>query len=125
MHDRFLSWGRLATTWLEHLLALALLLCVAGFAVATLDVLWHLDWHQTETFYEITSRILMLVIGLELVRTLLLHNPEAILELLAFVVARKTLKPDVAMMDILLSVLAFIALLAARKYLYCAPPKSV
>ena len=67
----------------------------------------------------------MLLIGVELVRTLLLHNPEAILELLAFVVARKTLKLDTTVTEVLLSVLAFIALLAARKYLFCNQSKQI
>jgi hypothetical protein len=37
--------------------------------------------------------------------------------LLAFVVARKMLKPDTDVLDILLSVLAFVALLAANRFL--------
>jgi len=119
MQQRVLVWSKFAATWLEYFLAMALLLCVVGFAVTTMDVIWHLDWYSIETFDEIISRVLMLAIGVELVRTLLLHNPEAILELLAFVVARKSLKPDITMVEILLSVTAFIALLAARKYLNC------
>ena len=55
-------------------------------------------------------------IGVELARTLLTHDLGAILELLAFVVARKTLKPDVDAFDIFLCALAFVALLAARYY---------
>jgi hypothetical protein len=62
-------------------------------------------------------RVLLLVIGIELVRTLVTHELRAILELLAFVVARKMLKPDLAFLDILLSVLAFVALLAANRFL--------
>lgn len=57
-----------------------------------------------------------MVIGIELVRTLLTHSLEAILELLAFVVARKAFKADVEALDIFLCALAFVALLAARHY---------
>jgi hypothetical protein len=39
------------------------------------------------------------------------------LELVAFVIARKLLKPDPTALDILLSVAAFVALLAARRFL--------
>ncbi len=49
------------------------------------------------------------------------HDLGAILELLAFVIARKLLKPDLQALDILLSVLAFVALLAARRYFLPSP----
>jgi hypothetical protein len=68
-----------------------------------------MDWRLTETFYELIYRVLLLVIGVELVRTLVTHDLRAVLELLAFVVARKMLKPDLGVLDILLSVLAFVA----------------
>jgi hypothetical protein len=85
-----------------------------------------MDWRLTETFYELIYRVLLLVIGIELVRTLVTHELRAILELLAFVVARKMLKPDLAVLDILLSVLAFVALLAANRFLFSTslPPES-
>jgi hypothetical protein len=75
------------------------------------------DWSATDTFYDLIYRILLLVIGLELVRMLYTHSLAAVLELLAFVIARKMLKPDLTAMDIILSVLAFVILLAGRKYL--------
>jgi len=40
--------------------------------------------------------VLLLVIGLELVRMLVTHSLSAVLELLAFVIARKMLKPDLS-----------------------------
>jgi len=85
-----------------------------------------MDWRLPETFYELIYRVLLLVIGIELVRTLVTHELRAILELLAFVVARKMLKPDLAVLDILLSVLAFVALLAANRFLLSTslPPGS-
>ena len=75
-----------------------------------------MDWRVPETFYELIYRVLLLVIGVELVRTLVTHELRAILELLAFIVARKMLKPDLAVLDILLRVLAFAALLAANHF---------
>ncbi|HMM59466.1 MAG TPA: hypothetical protein PKC25_04955 [Candidatus Rifleibacterium sp.] len=76
----------------------------------------HIDWSHSDTLYELINRVLLLVICLELVRTLLTHELEAVLELLAFVVARKTLKPDLTATEILFSVIAFVILMAARKY---------
>jgi hypothetical protein len=46
------------------------------------------------------------------------------LELVAFVIARKLLKPDLTALDILLSVSAFVGLLAARRFLLRPPSYS-
>jgi len=116
MYDLLIRWTRTSAATLERLLAWAILVGVAIFAVMSAAVLAGMDWRTTETFYELIYRVLLLVIGIELARTLLTHDLEAILELLAFVVARKTLKPDVTALDIVLSVVGFSALLGARAY---------
>ncbi len=102
---------------MEKFLAVAVLACVILAAVYGGIFLAGLDWTAKETFYELIYRMLLLVIGLELVRMLITHSLAAVLELLAFVIARKMLKPDLTAVDIILSVLAFVALLAGRKYL--------
>jgi hypothetical protein len=102
---------------LEKFLAIAVLASVILAAIHGGVFLAGLDWTAKETFYELIYRMLLLVIGLELVRMLITHSLAAVLELLAFVIARKMLKPDLTSIDIILSVLAFVALLAGRKYL--------
>jgi hypothetical protein len=94
---------------------------VLVFGLRSTQTLAVMDRQLTETFYELIYCVLLLVIGVELVRTLVTHDLRAILELLAFVVARKMLKPDLAVMDILLSVLAFMALLAANRFWLSLP----
>lgn len=111
--------------WLEKAIALTVLVGVLVAAVKGGIALAGMDWSQTETFYELIYRVLLLVIGLELVRMLVTHSLAAVLELLAFVIARKMLKPELTAVDIILSVAAFVALLAGRKYLMstsCYPP---
>ncbi len=108
---------RRTAVWSERILAIAIFAGMAVFFLHSLAALSVTDWNQTETLYELINRILLLVICLELIRTLLTHELEAVLELLAFVVARKTLKPDLSVVDILLSVIAFVILMIARKYL--------
>lgn len=103
--------------WLEKLLAVVVLGSVIVAAVHGGIRLAGLDWSANETFYELIYRMLLLVIGLELVRMLITHSLAAVLELLAFVIARKMLKPDLTSLDIILSVMAFVALLAGRRYL--------
>ena len=116
MSDPAIRWATTVTRWLERALAVAILLAVVVFAVGSAGVLAGMDWRQTETFYQMIYRVLILVIGVELVRTLVTHDLGAVLELVAFVIARKLLKPDLTALDILLSVTAFVALLAARHY---------
>jgi hypothetical protein len=108
------------------LLALVILGGVLVYGLRSTRTLAAMDWRLTETFYELIYRVLLLVIGVELVRTLVTHDLRAVLELLAFVVARKMLKPDLDVLDILLSVLAFVALLAANRFWLSTslPPES-
>ncbi len=115
--SRISSCYKTVAVWIERLLALVILGGVLVFGLSSAQTMATMDWQLTETFYELIYRVLLLVIGIELVRTLVTHELRAILELLAFVVARKMLKPDLAVLDILLSVLAFVALLAANRFL--------
>jgi hypothetical protein len=119
--SRISNYYKTISVWIERLLALVILGGVIVFALYSTQAMAAMDWRSTETFYELIYRVLLLVIGVELVRTLVTHELRAILELLAFVVARKMLKPDLAVLDILLSVLAFVALLAANRFLLSTP----
>lgn len=115
------AYSKTIAVWLERLLALVILGGVLVFGLHSIQILVAMDWQQAGTFYELIYRVLLLVIGVELSRTLITHDLRAILELLAFVVARKMLKPDLAVLDILLSVLAFVALLAANHFWLSIP----
>lgn len=106
---------------IECLLAIGILAGIAAFSYHSILLLASLDWSQTATFYELINRILLIVIGVELVRTLVTHDLESIVELLAIVIARKLLRPELDNYDIILSVSAFSALLASRKYLLLPP----
>src|SRR5262245_18100779 len=117
MRIRGSGYYRTVAVWIERLLALVILSGVLVFGLRSAQALARMDWRSTDTFYELIYRVLLLVIAVELVRTLVTHELRAILELLAFVVARKMLKPDLAVLDVLLSVLAFVALLAANRFL--------
>lgn len=120
MIDRISLQFRGLAKWAERLLAMAVLGGAIVYGTASVQVMASMDWHTTATFYELIYRVLLLVIGLELVRMLVVHDLMAVLELLAFVIARKMLKPDLAAVEIVLAVLAFVALLAARRFLFAA-----
>lgn len=112
---------RRVTLWSERILAISIMMGMAVFFYGSLSAMGTENWSQVDTLYDLINRILLLVICLELIRTLLTHELEAVLELLAFVVARKTMKPDLTVIDILLCSISFVILLAARKYLSRKP----
>jgi hypothetical protein len=109
---------------LELLLALVVLGGVLVAAVSSALDLVSMNWRAVATFDELISRVLLVVIGLELVRMLVVHNLRAILELLAFAIARKMLKPDITALDIALSITAFVALVASAHYFLPSAPES-
>ncbi len=109
-------WGKKSATFVEQILAAAIIVGVLVFSVFSAIYLAGMDWQDSMTFYELVYRTLLMVIGLEMARTLLTHDLKTILELLAFVVARKMLNPDITSIDIILSVASFVALLAAYRY---------
>ena len=119
--EHVILWAKAIAKWLERGLALAILVGVIAFAVGSAIALSGMDWRDTATLYELVYRVLLLVIGVELIRTLLTHDLGAVLELLAFVIARKLLKPDLTALDILLSVAAFAVLLIARRFFLRLP----
>jgi len=106
---------------LEKILGFLVLIFVVISAINSTFVLVGMDWGQTSTFYEMLNRFLILVIGLEFVRLLISYNLNAVLELLAFVIARKMLKPDITSTDVLFNVVAFGILVLVRSKIL--PPK--
>jgi len=100
---------------LERLLAVILFGGVIFMTFYSFESMLIMDWSQTETFYELIYRVLLAVIGLELIRMLITHEMIAVLELLAFVIARKMLKPELTSVDIFLSVVAFVALVLVHQ----------
>ena len=88
MNERVIRCAKALATTLERLLAFGILLGVVVFAFQSTIALTGMDWRSTEVFYELMYRVLLLVIGVELIRTLVTHDLMAVLELLAFVVAQ-------------------------------------
>ena len=105
----------------ERGLSLVILAGVAVSAVAGAGSVVALDWSGTAALDALIYRALLLVIGVELARMLITHELSVALELLAFVVARKMLKPDLSSLDVALGVASFVALLAGRHW-FLPPP---
>lgn len=104
--------------WLEIGLGGLVLVGVLAAAVSSTRELLGLDWTQSATFDRLLSRVLFIAIGLELARMLVVHSLRAILEMLAFAIARNMLLPDRTALDIVLGAVGFaVLLLAARHFL--------
>jgi hypothetical protein len=110
--------------WLEICLAGLVLVGVLAAAVSSVRELLGLDWSQATTFDRLMSRVLFIAIGLELARMLVVHSLRAILEMLAFAIARNVLLPDRTAMDIVLGAVGFAVLLAAARYFLAAGERS-
>ena len=85
-------------------------------AVQSARVLAGMEWGLTATFDELIGRVLIILIGLEVIRLLIIHDLRAVLELLAFAIARKMLRADVTSVEIALGAASFVALMAAYRY---------
>lgn len=100
-------------------LSFGLLLGIGLFAVESVKELSVMDWGKDATFYEFLHRSLLIVIAVELVYSLLVHDFRVIIEIIGFVIARKMLKPELASQEILLLVIAFCILIVVRRYFAC------
>ena len=109
-----------AVRWLEIVLAALVLVGILFAAGAAVRELWALDWTASSTFDRLLNRVLFIAIGLELVRMLVVHSLRAILEMLAFAIARNVLLPDRTAVDIVLGAVGFAVLLAAARYFLAA-----
>lgn len=100
--------------WIETILAVVVSAAIAISLIHSFGVLSTMDWSSVATFYEMLNRVLLVVIGLEFVRMLIVRNLISVLELLAFVVARKMLKPDMPGVDLAFGSVAFVLLIGTR-----------
>lgn len=100
--------------WFEIALAAIVIVAIIISMIQSFGAVQSMDWSSMETFYELINRLLLVAIGLEFVRMLVARNLVSVLELVAFVVARKMLKPDISSLDLMLGAIAFVTLIGAR-----------
>ena len=111
---------------IEKFLALFLLVLVIwGSVILMLSIPWvnlpdnMLTFHKT--LEQVLSDILLLVVTLELAILLVHRKIEYLLDIMLFVIARKTLLGGAETVDIAIGVAALAALFAVRKYLLLCP----
>ncbi len=101
----------------EMFLAGLTLIAVFWYTIVSATILIGMDWADPETFQLFINKMLVAIIGIELMRMLLYHSIGSVLELLAFVIARKMLYPDLTSIDLFINTGAFMLLMAARHFL--------
>jgi len=109
--------------WFERLLAIFIFFGLILFIVSYAQKFLNSNWQDIGTYEHMVHVVLSMIIGLEAVRLLTTHSLESVLELLAFVVARKALEPNATSVDLVLVVAAFTVLIAGRYTLRCLIPK--
>jgi len=105
----------------ELLLAGLVLAAVIYFGSSSFSSFLEMDWSNIATFYQFISYILLLLVGVELVRLIVLHTITTVLELMILIVARKMLSPDLDSLALLYNVVA-LALLVGINYVYALKP---
>lgn len=107
---------------------LAVLLLIAA-AIMTFEMVvrdFPKLWQPTDEYKAlqlIVSDILLIAIAAELGLLLLYHRTSAAVEVIIFVIARKTVSPDTSALELLMSVAALVGLLVARFYYLPGKPK--
>lgn len=107
---------------------LAILILVAA-AIMTFEMVvrdFPKLWQPTDEYkalQTIISNILLVAIAAELGLLLLFHRTSAAVEVIIFVIARKTVSPDTSALELLLSVVALCGLLIVRFYYLPGKPK--
>lgn len=76
-----------------------------------------------DVLQRIIQNVLLIAIAAELGLLLLFHRTSSAIEVIIFVIARKTVSPEVTSLDVLLSVTALAGLLVARFYFLPGKPK--
>lgn len=107
---------------------LAILILVAA-AIMTFEMLlrdFPKLWQPTNEYkalQQVIGDILLIAIAAELSLLLLYHRTSAAVEVIIFVIARKTVNPDVTALELLISAAALAGLLIVRFYYLPGKPK--
>ncbi len=110
------NFGKDVLHWFEVTLGI---LVLAAVVVMTIVQLWYaasLDWTNIDTFLELLKIVLQLAIGIEVARLLFSYNLNTIIELGAFIIARKLLLLEDDFVSLLLGIIALVLLFGARHF---------
>ncbi len=105
----------------ELILAVVVFFATVYFGFNSVGEFLGKDWSDIETFYEFISYILLILVGFELIRLIVIHSITTVFELMILIVARKMLSPNIEPLEMVLSVFA-LAILVGLNYIYAFKP---
>ncbi len=105
----------------EIILAAMVLCAVVYFGFNGAQAFLSKDWSSISVMYEFISFILLILLGLEVTRLILVHNITVVMELMLLIIARKMLYPEIVALDLLFCAIAF-SLVVGIYYLYEIKP---
>lgn len=106
---------------MESILTLAVFCAVVYFSLNTAIDFLDKDWSTTSVMYDFISFILLILLGFELMRLILVHSITVVMELMLLIIARKMLYPEIVALDLLYCVMAFLLTIGVY-YLYELKP---
>ena len=106
---------------MEVVLAIAVFCAVAYFSFHAAQSFLLKDWSNMSVMYEFISFILLILLGLEVTRLILVHSITVVMELMLLIIARKMLYPDITALDLLFCAVAFVLVIGIY-YLYELKP---
>jgi hypothetical protein len=109
----------------EGVLALVMFFAVLYFSFNTGGSFLYKDWSSTSVMNEFISFILLVLLGFELIRLILVHSITVVMELMLLIIARKMLYPEIVALDLLYCVVAFLLTVGIYYFYELKPLKSL
>lgn len=106
---------------IEMILAIIVFVAVVYFSFKTGKSFIFNDWAIMSSMYEFISFILLILLGLEVSRLIVVHSITVVMEIMLLIIARKMLYPDISALELLFSTVAF-AVVIGVYYLYKTKP---
>jgi uncharacterized membrane protein (DUF373 family) len=114
MKENIIKYSKNFISIIELIIATGIALAVVISLYTNTLALINMNWFETSTIAELIRRVFFILILLELIYDLLTHDFNVLIDLVALIVARKSMQPDNSALDILLIALAFGLLICAR-----------
>lgn len=114
MKDQVIKYFKSFVSLTEIVIAIGISLAVLISLYTNAVALINMNWFETATISELIRRVFFILILLELIYELLTHDFNVLIDLVALIVARKSMQPDNSTLDILMIAVAFTILILAR-----------
>ena len=105
----------------EVLLATLIFFAIVYFGFNGMQGFLVKDWSSISVMYEFISFVLLILLGLEVARLILVHSITVVMELMLLIIARRMLYPEIIPLDLLFCAISF-SIVVIMYYLYETKP---